>query len=210
MRTEDLINALAADGLRAPPVARGLVLAMAGALGVAALAFALVLGPRAGIGAVLGSVVVTKTLVPALIGVLAGAAALAMVHPGAHRGMARALAGLGLVGAGGVFLWTLLAQGTGALVHALSAPDLWVCLVSVPTLAVPLLGAMLWGLSAGAATAPRWAGAAAGLAAGGLSAAVYSLYCTKDMVLFVVPAYGAAMLLVVGAGALLGPRVLRW
>jgi hypothetical protein len=30
------------------------------------------------------------------------------------------------------------------------------------------------------------------------------------MVLFVVPAYGAAMLLVVGAGALLGPRVLRW
>ena len=210
MKTDDLINALAADGITQPPVARGLALATAGALGVAVLAFLLVLGPRAGIGAALASVVVTKTLVPALIGALASALALAMVHPGAGR--ARVLWGLAalLAGAGGLFGWTLLSQGTAALIEALSAPDLWVCLVSVPLLAVPLLGAVLWGLSAGAATAPRFAGGAAGLTAGGLSAALYSLYCTKDMVLFVVPAYGAAILLVVAAGAALGPRVLRW
>jgi len=104
----------------------------------------------------------------------------------------------------------LVHEGQSALVHALSMPDLWVCLLSVPVLAVPVLGGMLWALSSGATTSPRLTGALAGLVAGGAAASVYSLYCNKDMVLFVLPAYSSAIAVVVLAGAALGPRLLRW
>ena len=63
----------------------------------------------------------------------------------------------------------------------------------MPALAVPLLAAVLWALSAGAPLHPGRTGAAGGLAAGALAAALYSLYCDQDTALFVLPAYGAAI-----------------
>jgi hypothetical protein len=93
---------------------------------------------------------------------------------------------------------------------ALDKPDLWTCLVSVPILALAPLAGLIWALSAGAPTRPALSGAVAGLAAGGLAAAVYSLFCTVDMALFVIPAYGTAVLAVTAVGAALGARLLRW
>ena len=95
-------------------------------------------------------------------------------------------------------------------VAALATPSLATCLTSIPVLAVPLLGALLWALSAGAPRRPALAGALVGLAAGGLSAALYALFCTQDAALFVLPAYTTAILIVPLAGTLLGARTLAW
>jgi hypothetical protein len=96
------------------------------------------------------------------------------------------------------------------LAASLGKPTLVTCLTTVPSLAIPLLAAVLWALSAGAPLRPGRAGAAAGLAAGALAAALYSLYCDQDEALFVLPAYGVAVLLVTLVGALAGARLLRW
>ena len=210
MKTEDLISVLAADTMPGPSVARQLVRAMPLALGVSLGAFALWWGPRPDIGAALASLALLKTLVPLALVLVALLLALALVHPGrAQRGHAAALGVLvGLVVL--AFLAALLREGGAGLARVLSDPSLVTCLASVPVLGLPLLAAMMRGLSSGAALRPRLAGAAAGLVAGGGAAAIYSLHCDRDIALFVLPAYSAAIALVMLAGALLGPRLLRW
>jgi hypothetical protein len=85
-----------------------------------------------------------------------------------------------------------------------------VCLVAIPLIAVGPLAAFLLALRSGAPTAPRRAGAAAGLVAAGLAATLYAAHCSDDSPLFVAAWYSLAISLVVAAGAVLGPRVLRW
>jgi hypothetical protein len=53
-------------------------------------------------------------------------------------------------------------------------------------------------------------GAAAGLGAGGLGAALYALHCSDDSPLFVAAWYSLAISIVAFAGASAGPRFLRW
>jgi hypothetical protein len=210
MKTEDLIAALAADTTPHPPVGTLLARTLAGALCASALALMLVWGTRSDLAAAFGSAAVFKTLGPALGAFVALGLALALARPGAStlRGMA-GLAGL-LALAVLVFALDLWRGGLTGLVAALSTPSLFVCLLSIPVLALPLLGATLWALGSGAVLRPRLAGAVAGLAAGAGAAALYSLYCDKDMVLFVLPAYGVAIGFVALAGAVLGPRALKW
>ncbi|WP_019955028.1 NrsF family protein [Yoonia vestfoldensis] len=210
MTTDDLIAALAADTLPQPTVAQRLARSLPIALAVSVAAFIAFWGPRADIGATLASMAVLKTVLPALLLVVAGASALALAHPGMRAD--RRLAVIGVF-AGAVvvaFLFYLLRDGVSGLVMALSKPSLVVCLVSVPLLGMPLLGAILWSLSTGAVLRPRLTGAVAGLMAGGASASVYSFYCDTDMALYVIPAYATAILLVTLIGAWVGPQVLRW
>jgi hypothetical protein len=54
------------------------------------------------------------------------------------------------------------------------------------------------------------AGALVGLAAGAVSALGYSLHCMDDTVPFVAVWYGGTIALCTLAGAVLGPRLLRW
>ncbi len=210
MRTEDLIAALAADTApRATPgqrLGRGLVPAVMASL-AALLAF---WGLRADLGTALTSAPLAKTVMPLALATAALALALGLARPdGAVRGRAAVLA---LLGAGllAAFVLALARGGLTGLVEALVIPSLWTCLTSIPALAVLPLAAALWALRVGAPLRPACAGAAAGLVAGGLSAAVYSLYCDQDAALFALPAYGAAILIVTAAGALLGMRLLRW
>ncbi|MCC1481172.1 NrsF family protein [Roseibaca sp. Y0-43] len=210
MKTDDLIAALAADTLPQPKVRAQVLRALPVGLAVSLLAFALFWGARPDLAAALSSLAVLKTLVPLATVGLAAALAMAQVHPATPRRLRGAL----LVAMLALVLLTLAVSlvqgGVSALVAALSTPSAAVCLLSIPVLAAPLLGALLWALTAGAATQPRLTGAVAGLMAGCLAAAIYSLYCDKDMVLFVIPAYSTAIALVVGAGAVLGPRWLKW
>lgn len=210
MRTEDLIAAIAADTKPLPRPGRRLALGLAGALVLSTALFALGWGPRPDVGSVLASALVLKTLVPAALAVLALALAARLVRPGTAPG-ARALAlGAGVAAVAAGFALALGREGAAGLAMALDKPDLWVCLTSVPVLSAPPLVALLWALSAGAPLRPGLTGAVAGLAAGGLGAAIYSLFCTIDMALFVIPAYGAAVMIVTGLGAALGARLLRW
>jgi len=210
LKTEDLISALAADTLPQPKVSTRLLRALPLALGLSLGAFALLWGPRAVLAAAMASFAVLKTLVPLGLVALALAVAVASVHPAASQKTPAVLLGAALAGGLGVFVLFLARDGQAGLAQTLALPDLWVCLLSIPALALPLLAAALWALSSGATLRPSLTGAMAGLVAGGIAASVYSLFCDKDMVLFVLPAYSTAVAIVMLAGAALGQRLLKW
>jgi len=85
-----------------------------------------------------------------------------------------------------------------------------ICMTAIPLLSLPLLGALLLALRDGAPTSRGTAGAAAGLVAGGLAAALYATQCIDDSPLFVATWYPIAIGAVTILGALLGRRLLRW
>jgi hypothetical protein len=113
----------------------------------------------------------------------------------------------------------LLAAGTVAELSAIPQ-ELWetamlgrnarFCLFFIPVLSLAPLAGFLWALKNGAAERPSLAGAAAGLAAGGIAAALYALHCTDDSPLFLAVWYTTAIAAVTAIGALLGSRYLRW
>jgi hypothetical protein len=89
--------------------------------------------------------------------------------------------------------------------------DKWLeCLLSIPIIAIVPFAAIMWAVRRTAPTDLARAGALAGLAAGGVSAAGYALHCTDDSLPFVALWYGGTIALCTAAGALLGPRLLRW
>jgi hypothetical protein len=61
-----------------------------------------------------------------------------------------------------------------------------------------------------APTRPAWAGAVAGLVAGALGAFAYAFHCPEMAPPFLAVWYSLGMLIPAAAGALLGPRLLRW
>jgi len=77
-------------------------------------------------------------------------------------------------------------------------------------LALPGLAATLRAMRGFAPTRTALAGAAAGLLAGGVSATVYGLHCDENAAAFVAVWYSLGIGMTAVAGAILGPRVLRW
>ena len=90
--------------------------------------------------------------------------------------------------------------------------QMWLeCLVSIPIIAVVPFAVLIWAVRRFAApTDLVRTGALVGLAAGGISAMGYALHCMDDSVPFVALWYGGTIALCTLAGALLGPRLLRW
>ena len=84
------------------------------------------------------------------------------------------------------------------------------CLLNVAMLSLPVLVAVLWAMKGLAPTRLALAGAAAGLLAGAIGALTYALHCPEMAAPFLGIWYVAGMLIPAAAGALLGPRLLRW
>lgn len=85
------------------------------------------------------------------------------------------------------------------------------CLVSIPVIAIVPFAVITWAVRRfGAPTDLLRAGALVGLSAGAVSALGYSLHCMDDTVPFVAVWYGGTIAICTLAGALLGPRLLRW
>jgi hypothetical protein len=84
------------------------------------------------------------------------------------------------------------------------------CFLCVTALSLPILVAALVALRDGAPTHPRLCGAMAGLLAGGIAAALYTLHCPEDSLLFVASWHVPAVLTVTLVGALAAGRWLRW
>ncbi len=210
MRTEDLIAALSADTTPGPRPERRLALGLVPALLLALAALFAFWGPREALAAALTGTTVAKTLVPLALGAAALWLAAELCRPEAQpKALRVALAALGAAAAA-VFAMALWRYGSAALAIEMGRSSLWTCLQSVPALSLLPLAAALWALRSGAPARPARAGAVAGLAAGGFGAAIYSLYCDQDAVLFYLPAYAAGIGLVALTGALLGARLLRW
>ncbi len=113
----------------------------------------------------------------------------------------------------------LLAAGTAIELTAI-APDAWetamlgrnarFCLFFIPVLSLAPLAGFLWALKNGAPERPGLAGAVAGLAAGGVAAALYAWHCPDDSPLFLAAWYTTAIAAVTALGALIGSRYLKW
>ena len=84
------------------------------------------------------------------------------------------------------------------------------CPVLIATLSVPIFAAMAWATKGFAPTRLRLAGAAMGLASGGVAAVVYSLHCPEMAAPFLGLWYLAGLLVPATLGVLSGPLLLRW
>ena len=84
------------------------------------------------------------------------------------------------------------------------------CFLCVTALSLPILAAVLVALRDSAPTHPRLCGAMAGLLAGGIAAALYTLHCPENSLLFVASWHVPAVLTVTVLGALAAGRWLRW
>lgn len=209
--TATLIDMLAADprpGSRAWPafpLLAGLPVA------VLAAAFVAATGLRPGLLAAFATwPVALKFILPAAIAVIAAGLALRLTRPEGAGGLALSVlwfAALAALAAVALRLWQMPAP---ARLPALTGQTLAWCLSTIPALGLPGLAVGLSLLRRGASTRPALSGAAAGLAAGGLSALLYALHCPEDEPVFFLTWYGTGIVILAAAGAVAGPRVLRW
>jgi len=85
-----------------------------------------------------------------------------------------------------------------------------VCSFYIAAVSVPAFVAALWAMKGLAPTSPVWAGAASGLLAGTLGAAIYALHCPEMAAPFLAIWYLLGMLIPAVVGAIVGPFLLRW
>jgi hypothetical protein len=84
------------------------------------------------------------------------------------------------------------------------------CPFRILTLSAPLTLALCLAMRRLAPTRLTLAGAAAGVLAGGLAAAIYGLYCQETSAVFLAVWYSLGVAASGALGALLGPRLMRW
>jgi hypothetical protein len=213
MRTDDLVAMLATGtGAVAPNAAAR---RYAAALGLGMLGAALLLGLLLGVRRDLGLVVLLPMfwIKLAFVACLAAASLLAVLRlsrPGLR--LARVP---GALAAPVLAMWALAAfvlmRADPARRPELFFGDTWTsCPFLVALLSAPVFVAVMWATRGLAPTRLRLAGAAAGLLSGSAGALVYSWHCPELAAPFLGFWYLLGMLIPTAAGALLGPRLLRW
>lgn len=211
MKTDSLIDMLARDAGPAPKAAverRVWPLALLG-LGASAAAGLLVLGLVPPSVMLQGAWWVKFGYAVALVAV-GGWLTVRLARPAQRLALPQAalMAVLVVMGALGLWQW-MSAMPDRRLIDLLG--QTWdQCPRNVLLLAVAPMAAAFWALRGLAPTRPRLAGAAAGLFAGALGAAAYSLSCPEVAFSFVAVWYTLGIVLAAAVGALLGPWILRW
>ena len=89
-------------------------------------------------------------------------------------------------------------------------PQWAACLICIPLFAFAPFASFIWALRKEAPTSPAWTGAVAGLVAGALGAAAFTLHHPAGSIPFIVLWYGGPIVACTVVGAILGPRLLRW
>ena len=213
MKTDELITMLSTN---VEPVDRRQVVREIGATiavgAVAAVGMTLLaLGVRTDLTQTGPLVFLVAKLVFAIgIAVLASIYLMRMARPGGEGRVAITWAAMPFV-ATMLLAVISLASAPASHWHMMIMGDQWLeCLLSIPIIAVVPFATVVWVMRRMAPTDLTRAGALAGLVAGGLSAVGYALHCTDDSLPFVALWYGGTIVLCTLAGAMLGPRLLRW
>ena len=213
MKTDELVNLLAAGALPVPAnaVAQRFAVALGWGVPGAVLLLVVTLGIRPDLAKAAGEWVFW--IKPVFAGCLALAGLLAterLARPGMRVGPVwAALAAPVLV------LWlaavVVLVNAAPAQRADLVLGDTWkICPFNIALISLPLFAATLWALKGLAPTRLALAGASAGLLSGALSALVYALHCPESTAPFLAVWYVLGIAVPTLAGAVLGPRVLRW
>jgi hypothetical protein len=213
MKTDDLVEALSS---RVAPVdvrgvGRRIALAAVSGLIVAVIAILIGFGPRSGLStASAWAFLCVKVAFAAVTAGTAAAYLARLSRPGSAPRQEILRVGLPFLAIVGLALVSL---GSAPASHwnRMVAGDAWLeCLVSIPVIAIVPFALTMWAVRQAAPTDLRRAGAFAGLVAGGVSAVAYALHCSDDSLPFVAAWYGGTIMICTLAGALLGPRLLRW
>ena len=213
MKTDDLIKALVADNPSvAPPISRTVMLALLAGATVAAILFAVMMGPRSDFA---WSIVnsprfVFKFVLTLGLAIPAYFLVQRMARPDAKAGKTIwILALVPLMLAAGVLTEMYLLPADHWAVYMIGSNSK-ACMSFIPLFAMaPLAGALL-ALRQGAPSNPTAAGAFAGLLAAGIGATLYGSHCVDDSPLFIAVWYTIAVGMITGLGAFLGSRLLRW
>lgn len=213
MKTEELVTLLAAGAAPVPAsaVGRRFAVAMGWGLPGAVLLLLATLGLRTDLAQAAGEAMFwIKPAFAALLALAGLIAAERLARPGMRLGLVwAALAAPVLV------LWLVAAV---VLINAapeqrayLILGETWKsCPFNIALISLPLLATTLWAMKGLAPTRLALAGASAGLLAGALSALVYALHCPESTAPFLAVWYVLGIAIPTLAGALSGPRVLRW
>lgn len=212
MRTDDLIEALAADGAPVrPPPRRLAAVAVAGALAALALVLGWLHTRHDLMPAMRGGMFWMKAAYTAVLG-LAGYLAierLARPEGSGRKGWILGGAALALFAAAGL-IQAMYSPDVQAALHMLRGHSWHSCSRNILTLGLPMLALGLWAVRGMAPTRPVAAGFATGLFAGGVAATVYGLHCPENTFTFVALWYSLGVLLLAALGAVLGRWALRW
>jgi len=212
MKTDDLINALTADGRTAGmPLDRVWVVAAGAATVLAAVAFLAMLGVRPDIESAMETIrFLFKFVVTIALAGSAWAALRAASRPeGADR---RTLALLALAPAllvGGIML-EMMVMPADQWMGRLVGNNYLLCMTFIPLIGLAPLAVSLAVLRHGAPRRPGLAGAVAGLFAGGVAATFYAAHCSDDSPFFVATWYSMAIALLAVLGAIGGKVFARW
>ncbi|MGU3464340.1 NrsF family protein [Methylobacterium sp. C33D] len=216
MKTDELIGLLGSsferEPVRTPWMTRRLGLAVAVGAAAALCLALMVLGVRPGLMQARPLVFLAfKFAFAAAVGGLALRYLVRAARPGGESRVHLGVAALPFV-AVAVLAAASLSMSPREHWHGMISGHTWLeCLVSIPLIAVVPFAVVTWAVRRfGAPTDLVRAGALVGLASGAVSALGYSLHCMDDTVPFVAVWYGGTIALCTLAGALLGPRLLRW
>ncbi len=213
MKTDELVSMLAAGAGAVEPGAT--VRRYASALGWGAfgatLLMAILLGARPDLAqAAFLPMFWIKLAFPACLAAGALYAAARLSRPGTQLGRVPAA-----LAAPVLAMWLLAAFVLGTANagerDALIFGSTWIaCPLLVASLSLPVFVAAIWAMKGLAPTRLALAGAAAGLLAGSVGALIYAFHCPEMEAPFLAIWYLLGMLIPTAAGALAGPRLLRW
>ena len=213
MRTDDWVTLLATGAGAVEPhqAARRYAIAIGCGILVATLLMLALLGPRPDLAAAaMLPMFLVKIVFVTSFAAISLFISLRLAKPGLR------LAWLpGALAAPVAAIWLLaavvLTQAAPAQRSAMFFGDTWnSCPFLIALLSAPVFVAMVWAMRGLAPTRLRHAGAAAGLFSGAIGTMVYSLHCPEMAAPFIGFWYLLGMLIPTAAGALLGPRLLRW
>ncbi len=213
MKTDQLIDVLSTnlDPVDPHEVMRNVGIAIICGLAVALASGIFVLGLRLDFqGANALGFLLLKLIFGAAIVVLGSIFLIRHVRPGGEFRSWTALAGVPFLGALALAGMNLMSAPASHWDDMLLGGKWLECLISIPIIAVLPFAIIMFAVRLAAPTNLVRTGALAGLVAGGVSAIAYALHCTDDSLPFVALWYGGTVGLCTAAGALLGPRLLRW
>ena len=212
MKTDELISLLAADPAPEPnTVTRRFTVALALGIVGAYLLMVWTHGVRADLAQATVEAMFWGKLIFA--GSLAFAALIAtqrLGHPGVRLGGVRLALAAPVLALWLVAILVLLAAAPAQRSNLILGETWSTCAFSIAMISVPPFLAMLWALRGLAPTQLALAGASSGLLAGSLSTMAYALHCPESGAPFIALWYVLGIAIPTLAGALLGPRVLRW
>jgi hypothetical protein len=213
MKTDDLVAMLAAGAGPVEPRAttRRYAVAMGWGTAGSLVVMVLLLGIRPDLRQVaLEPMFWIKLVFPLSLAVAALAANTRLSRPGTRLGRVPLALAMPVV-----IVWVMAALVLSAAAPgqraALILGTTWdLCPILVGLVSAPSFVAAMWAMRGLAPTRLALAGAAAGLLAGAIGAAVYALHCDEMQAPFLAVWYLLGMLGPAAVGALLGPRLLRW